>query len=52
MEQALRPEPTLAAADLSRWADARRAQIDRGELIYVAHQLDVVGRVADSAETT
>jgi hypothetical protein len=25
------------------WLNARRAEIDRGELIYVTHQLDIFG---------
>jgi len=32
-------------ATLAGWAAARHRQIDRGELVYVAHQLDVLGRV-------
>jgi SAM-dependent methyltransferase len=32
-------------ATLAGWAAARHRQIDRGELTYVAHQLDVLGRV-------
>lgn len=30
---------------LAGWAAARHRQIDRDELVYVAHQLDVLGRV-------
>ena len=32
------------AAAFAAWLDDRCAQIDRGELIYVTHQLDVIGR--------
>jgi len=30
---------------LADWLACRRAQIDGGELIYVAHQMDVCGRM-------
>jgi hypothetical protein len=35
------PPPGLAA-----WLAQRRAQIERGELVYIAHQLDFLGTVA------
>ena len=31
--------------DLQQWADKRHQQIERGELVYLAHQLDYVGKV-------
>lgn len=34
----------LARADIARWVAARHAQIEHGELVYIAHQLDVFGR--------
>ncbi len=37
--------PELDADRLADWVTARHAQIDRGELVYIAHQLDFVGRV-------
>lgn len=43
-EESLTGHPELAADQWAAWLAARRAQIERGELIYVAHQLDVVGR--------
>ncbi|EMA47199.1 class I SAM-dependent methyltransferase [Halococcus saccharolyticus] len=33
------------SATLAGWAAARHRQIDRGELVYVAHQLDALGRI-------
>ena len=33
---------------LADWAETRHRQVDRGELVYIAHQLDVLGRVPDS----
>ena len=43
VEGALTGHPALDAGRLPEWAAARRAQIERGELIYIAHQLDVLG---------
>jgi SAM-dependent methyltransferase len=40
-----RPQPEAAVLD--SWADRRHAQIEQGELIYLAHQLDVVGRIPE-----
>ena len=45
IETALRGSPDIEAAAFTAWLDERRAQIDRGELVYVTHQLDVIGRV-------
>lgn len=45
VEGALCGHPELDAARFAAWAAARRAQIERGELVYIAHQLDFVGRV-------
>ena len=33
----------VAPAELAAWLEARRRQLVAGELVYVAHQLDVVG---------
>ncbi|MBP7693215.1 MAG: class I SAM-dependent methyltransferase [Anaerolineales bacterium] len=41
---ALRDHPDLDAARFAAWVAARQAQIARGELVYIAHQLDFVGR--------
>ena len=45
IEGALQGSPALDAGALSRWAGERRAQVERGELVYIAHQLDFAGRV-------
>lgn len=42
---ALSAHPDLKDDDFSGWIATRHAQIDRAELIYIAHQLDIVGRV-------
>ncbi len=44
-EQSLSGRPELNPARLAGWLARRRAQIEAGELIYVAHQIDVCGRV-------
>ena len=43
MEGALRGHRDLDAAAFAAWIAARRRQIDRGELVYIAHQLDFCG---------
>ena len=35
----------IDTASLAGWTAARHRQIGRGELVYVAHQLDILGRV-------
>jgi hypothetical protein len=37
----------VAPADLADWMAARRRQLAGGELVYIAHQLDVMGRAPD-----
>jgi SAM-dependent methyltransferase len=44
IETALRGSPAIDATAFESWLEERREQIDRGELIYVTHQLDVFGR--------
>jgi SAM-dependent methyltransferase len=39
----LRGRPELPERDLEQWVASRHAQADRGELVYIAHQLDVFG---------
>jgi hypothetical protein len=36
--------PEIPPAGLAEWAKLRRQQIDSGELVYIAHQLDFLGR--------
>lgn len=49
MHAALRDHPAIAgkygAAAFDRWIEVRHAQIERGELVYIAHQLDFAGRI-------
>lgn len=38
--------PLVRAGVVLRWLSARREQLARGELVYIAHNLDVAGRVS------
>ncbi len=42
---ALRASPELDTAELEAWVQRRHGQIDAAQLIYIAHQLDVLGHV-------
>jgi SAM-dependent methyltransferase len=44
-EDSLMQRPELASSDLSRWLSARRGQVERGELILIAHQFDFLVEV-------
>lgn len=46
MHGALRCESTLDQERFDAWIGERHAQIDRGELVYIAHQLDFFGVAA------
>ncbi len=43
MHKALQGHPELSAAQFDQWIAQRYAQIERGELVYIAHQLDFLG---------
>lgn len=45
MDQALKGHPGLEADHFERWIAERHAQIERAELVYIAHQIDYVGRL-------
>jgi SAM-dependent methyltransferase len=45
IHQALAGHAALDMQRFERWVSERHAQIERGELVYIAHQLDYVGRV-------
>jgi SAM-dependent methyltransferase len=45
IHQALAGHPQLDAPRFERWIARRHAQIERGELVYIAHQLDFLARV-------
>jgi len=43
--QALHRHPEVEASRLQKWLTQRHRQIDAAELIYIAHQLDVMGYI-------
>jgi SAM-dependent methyltransferase len=45
---ALRGHPELDPRDFEAWIHTRHAQIEQGELTYIAHQLDLLGRIPES----
>lgn len=45
IHEALKTRPEIDRDRLDQWVDERYAQIERGELTYIAHQLDFFGRV-------
>jgi hypothetical protein len=47
---ALTGHPSLDPERLRTWVAQRHAQIDQGALVYIAHQLDVLGRVPPPME--
>ena len=44
-ETSLAGHPELDQAQFASWLATRRSQVDEGKLIYIAHQLDFLGRV-------
>ena len=47
IESALSGHPELDAARLKKWLSARREQVEKAELSFIAHQLDIFGRKLD-----
>ncbi len=45
IHRALENCPKLRPDRLRDWIEARRIQVEKGELIYIAHQLDLVGTI-------
>ena len=44
-EESLEKHPELDAATLIDWLGKRRQQVERGELVYIAHQTDFLARI-------
>jgi hypothetical protein len=44
-EESLANQPELNANEFTDWLKERRAQIERGELVYIAHQMDFLVKV-------
>lgn len=49
-ETSLKNHPDLDAARFSNWLAQRRAQIERAELVYIAHQMDFLVKMKQPAE--
>ncbi len=45
MQEALTGHPELDATQFDAWTSQRQRQIEEGTLVYIAHQLDFVGRI-------
>ncbi len=43
-EESLTGHPQVDAEAFARWLGERRAQVERGELVYIAHQMDFLAR--------
>lgn len=50
IERELRRHAVVNQTHLAAWVALRHAQIERGELVYLAHQIDVVGRPSQGVE--
>ncbi len=46
IHHALVDHPELKPEQLESWLQVRRAQLERHELVYIAHQIDLLGRVS------
>jgi hypothetical protein len=44
IQEELDGHPELKGLPFADWCDTRHAQVDRGELVYIAHQLDFLAR--------
>ena len=47
VDEELKQHAQVDRSELAAWVRLRHDQIDRGELVYVAHQIDFCGRVKD-----
>jgi hypothetical protein len=47
VDEALSEHPDMDDEARRRWVRRRREQIEAGELTYVAHQIDALGRVRE-----
>jgi SAM-dependent methyltransferase len=44
IDQELEQHPAINRRDLAEWVATRHAQVESGELLYIAHQIDLCGR--------
>jgi SAM-dependent methyltransferase len=47
VETSLHGLPEIVPAELFGWAELRHAQVERGELVYIAHQMDFLARAPE-----
>ena len=47
LQQTLQSQPDLEPARFSAWIATRHAQVERGELVYIAHQLDLLAQAPE-----
>jgi SAM-dependent methyltransferase len=47
IKNALHNELSLSKERLGEWINKRHQQVDRGEMIFIAHQLDLFGQIRD-----
>lgn len=45
IQQALRDDPNLNGQQFHHWIDERHAQIEQNKLVYIAHQMDFLGKL-------
>jgi SAM-dependent methyltransferase len=45
INQELKGHPQMDSRQFTSWVEKRHAQIERGELIYITHQLDFAGKI-------
>jgi len=50
IDTSLKGHPCLDSDRFSRWIGIRHSQIERGELVLIAHQIDLLGRAVDPRE--
>lgn len=50
VEVTLTGHPELEQKDFARWMAERRRQIERGELVYIAHQMDFLGQILKNGD--
>jgi SAM-dependent methyltransferase len=52
IQTALNDHPQLDVSRLAKWIAGRHTQVERGELVYIAHQIDILGRYPGLNERT
>jgi hypothetical protein len=50
IENTLSTRPEIGTGELEDWLQTRRSQMESGDLVYIAHQLDFLGQVVSSGK--